>query len=130
MQTKSVFNGVVEIKPPYVVPSLSLRNNLGLFFVFLHKTSLSKWCSIISCLENLQAICLKMPKKQNTKFTSAEFQRNISRYIISRINPIALRKAKIVFNFGLSECNRVKRQESKQCRFRCCCCCIVVLRPR
>ena len=23
-------------------------------------------------------------------------------------NPIALRKAKIVFNFGLSECNRVK----------------------
>ena len=24
------------------------------------------------------------------------------------LNPIALRKAKIVFNFGLSECNRVK----------------------
>ena len=24
------------------------------------------------------------------------------------INPIALRKAKIVYNFGLSECNRVK----------------------
>ena len=27
----------------------------------------------------------------------------------SKINPIALRKAKIVCNFGLSECNRVKR---------------------
>ena len=25
-----------------------------------------------------------------------------------RFNPIALRKAKIVCNFGLSECNRVK----------------------
>ena len=25
------------------------------------------------------------------------------------LNPIALRKAKIVYNFGLSECNRVKR---------------------
>ena len=25
-------------------------------------------------------------------------------------NPIALRKAKIVYNFGLSECNRVKVQ--------------------
>ena len=27
-------------------------------------------------------------------------------------NPIALRKAKIVCNFGLSECNRVKKQIS------------------
>ena len=27
---------------------------------------------------------------------------------ISHFNPIALRKAKIVYNFGLSECNRVK----------------------
>ena len=27
----------------------------------------------------------------------------------SRINPIALRKAKIAYNFGLSECSRVKR---------------------
>ena len=26
------------------------------------------------------------------------------------INPIALRKARIVYNFGLSECNRVKEQ--------------------
>ena len=26
------------------------------------------------------------------------------------INPIALRKAKIVYNFGLSECNRVKKE--------------------
>ena len=27
-------------------------------------------------------------------------------------NPLALRKAKIVFNFGLSECNRVEGKES------------------
>ena len=27
------------------------------------------------------------------------------------LNPIALRKAKIVYNFGLSECNRVKLNE-------------------
>ena len=26
------------------------------------------------------------------------------------MNPVALRKAKIVYNFGLSECNRVKRK--------------------
>ena len=26
------------------------------------------------------------------------------------LNPIALRKAKIVYNFGLSECNRVKTE--------------------
>ena len=25
-----------------------------------------------------------------------------------KVDPIALRKAKIVYNFGLSECNRVK----------------------
>ena len=30
------------------------------------------------------------------------------RDIADSINPIALRKAKIVCNFGLSECNRVK----------------------
>ena len=27
----------------------------------------------------------------------------------SEINPIELRKAKIVYNFGLSECNRIKK---------------------
>ena len=30
------------------------------------------------------------------------------RPILYRLNPIALRKAKIAYNFGLSECNRVK----------------------
>ena len=29
-------------------------------------------------------------------------------YVQYMLNPIALRKAKIVWNFGLSECNRVK----------------------
>ena len=28
------------------------------------------------------------------------------------LNPTALRKAKIVYNFGLSECNRVKENNS------------------
>ena len=28
--------------------------------------------------------------------------------IFGDINPIAIRKAKIVYNFGLSDCNRVK----------------------
>ena len=29
-------------------------------------------------------------------------------HVFSIINPVALRKAKIAYNFGLSECNRVK----------------------
>ena len=53
--------------------------------------------------------------------------------ISQNFNPIALRKAKIVYNFGLSECNRVKtdlgfgialveeslfyRRTAKQCNF-------------
>ena len=28
---------------------------------------------------------------------------------VSSINPIALRKVKIVYNFGLSECNRINK---------------------
>ena len=28
------------------------------------------------------------------------------------MNPVVLRKAKIVYNFGLSECNRVKRKST------------------
>ena len=27
---------------------------------------------------------------------------------VLRFNPVALRKAKIVYNFGLSECNKIK----------------------
>ena len=34
-------------------------------------------------------------------------QLNVCRYLVG-VNPIALRKAKIVCNFGISECNRVK----------------------
>ena len=34
----------------------------------------------------------------------------ISKASSTLINPIALRKAKIAYNFGLSECNRVKHQ--------------------
>ena len=32
------------------------------------------------------------------------------------VNPIALRKAKIVYNFGLSQCNRVKEANSLAAR--------------
>ena len=35
-------------------------------------------------------------------------QRNSDLALLSNFNPIALRKAKIAYNFGLSECNRVK----------------------
>ena len=51
---------------------------------------------------------------------------------ISFFNPIAFRKAKIVCNFGLSECHRVNIALSLQC---CACvghligCCFVVLHP-
>ena len=31
-----------------------------------------------------------------------------------KINPIALRKAKIAYSFGLSECNRVTKHKSKE----------------
>ena len=34
-------------------------------------------------------------------------------YTILYLNPVALRKAKIVYNFGLSECNRVKAAKGK-----------------
>ena len=37
-----------------------------------------------------------------------EFKSNNNHDIMTCLNPIALRKAKIVYNFGLSECNRVK----------------------
>ena len=33
-------------------------------------------------------------------------------YLTPFFNPIALRKAKIVYNFGLSECNRVNSEHS------------------
>ena len=37
-----------------------------------------------------------------------------SESLTSHLNPIALRKAKIAYNFGLSECNRVKCKECRQ----------------
>ena len=39
---------------------------------------------------------------------------SFSELIKSFVTPIALRKAKIVCNFGLSECNRVKETIQKQ----------------
>ena len=35
-----------------------------------------------------------------------------SNIFVLALNPIALRKAKIVYNFGLSECNRVNSRHS------------------
>ena len=32
-------------------------------------------------------------------------------FVWSVFNPVALRKAKIAYNFGLSECNRVKKKK-------------------
>ena len=45
------------------------------------------------------------------KSSSYFFTKNISTLdfvCTGRLNPIALRNAKIVYNFGLSECSRVK----------------------
>ena len=36
-----------------------------------------------------------------------------SELVVDNFNPIALRTAKIVYNFGCSECNRVKRLDQK-----------------
>ena len=38
---------------------------------------------------------------------------NVSSLVILALNPIALRRAKIVFRFGLPEYNRVKEQKMK-----------------
>ena len=37
-----------------------------------------------------------------------KFEKNV-KCILFLFNPVALRKAKIAYNFGLSECNRVKQ---------------------
>ena len=40
---------------------------------------------------------------------------NMKQQISYLVNPIALRKAKIVYNFGLSECNRVNNFGLSEC---------------
>ena len=58
--------------------------------------------------------CLKIFNLWNTikakLFTNQGKSKNCDpgKYCLTEINPIALRKTKIVYNFGLSECNRVK----------------------
>ena len=52
---------------------------------------------------NLYSFC----KKFYHIYTPTQFPSTLSS--LPHINPIALRKAKIVYNFGLSECNRIKR---------------------
>ena len=56
------------------------------------------------------ALTLNAPEKQTTKFTSAKLKKNC---LPKLCNSIALRKAKSACNFGLSECNRVKSENSK-----------------
>ena len=50
--------------------------------------------------------------KENNVFKDFLFASlsNIPFQIGVTLNPIALRKAKIVYNFGLSECNRVEKK--------------------
>ena len=40
-------------------------------------------------------------------------KQKVIKSVINLLNPIALRKAKIVYNFGLPECNRVKDGKTK-----------------
>ena len=74
-------------------------------------------------------IPVKSPWQKNCHGQRTSRSRNNG---ISFFNPIAFRKAKIVCNFGLSECHRVNIALSLQC---CACvghligCCFVVLRP-
>ena len=42
------------------------------------------------------------------QFLSKELSPLGDQFVLPSINPIALRNTKIVYNFGLSECNRVK----------------------
>ena len=41
-------------------------------------------------------------------FITAIMSESSTNYVTTKINPVALRKANIVYNFGLSEYNRVK----------------------
>ena len=54
----------------------------------------------------------KILKKKNYEFKNLKISKQSFNGLIQIswviFNPIALRKAKIVYNFGLSECNRVK----------------------
>ena len=43
------------------------------------------------------------------------FQKMNTEVCTHNVNPIAPRKAKIVYNFGLSECNKVKERFSEYC---------------
>ena len=45
---------------------------------------------------------------RNYKKNQIRIYLRIPPYLEHCINPVALRKAKIVYNFGLSECNRVQ----------------------
>ena len=58
------------------------------------------WSTLIACL-SMHTSCLSL----HTSILYREHCRNLEPLIL--FNPIALRKAKIVYNFGLSECNRV-----------------------
>ena len=51
---------------------------------------------------------LTMDVKQQHTHNYNTVGQTIDSLLIRIFNPIAVRKAKIVYNFGLSECNRVK----------------------
>ena len=53
--------------------------------------------------------CAKYRLKECMQKLSAHMQHNAVKVILLLFNPTALRKAKIAYNFGLSECNRVKK---------------------
>ena len=53
-----------------------------------------------SCVDNEHVFGML----QNSGYSNTVLVKDVGCFL----NPIALRKAKIVYNFGLSECNRVK----------------------
>ena len=60
-------------------------------------------------MESLQIRTINTYTHSCLNGTKSIFESGNSYYAVwTLFNPIALRKAKIVYNFGLSECNRVK----------------------
>ena len=61
------------------------------------------------CIREAGGVTTKVLKVEKQKFRLEQHRTSDGpNHIKLKLDPIALRKAKIVYNFGLSECNRVK----------------------
>ena len=99
----SIDNNVylTKIKPFIMVNSYTFRKNNSSIFIF------SSFLHGVSILKSSLLEWLNPPGNPESYSPLQKWWRNKVKYQFT-FNPIALRKAKIVYNFGLSECNRVK----------------------